>query len=265
MWSVLVVIVLLHLCGVCAQLQASTNVTCFPGSNWMINSMGQIPCLVVAYLSADCAGTSWMVAALTDSLTQSYTFPTPDTATKCRCNTVAYNLISACTVCQGHAASPWSEWSQNCPAQITTVGSYPLPVPSQTAIPGWAYWDPTPSGTFDALAAHSFTPLASQSSHSKSHVGAIVGGVVGGIAGLALVAGFLWWLFRRRNAKRAAANHPNMSQVTLNVKPLKPYDPNDPSTFPTTPTDNRPASRATTVPRILVATRPVGYSGPAEV
>jgi len=257
---------LLQLFGVCAQLQASTNVTCLSGSNWMMNSMGQIPCLVVAYLSADCAGTSWVVSALTDSITESYNFPTPETATKCRCNTVAYNLISACTVCQGHVASPWSEWSQNCAAQITTVGSYPLPVPSQTTIPGWAYWNPTPLGTFDAIAAQHFTP---STGGSKSHVGVIVGGVVGGIAGLALITGFLWWFIRRKNAKRVAANHPNISQVTLNVKPLRAYDPNDPSTFPTTPADNRPPGHTTPVrqthQQLFAATRPVGYGGPAEV
>jgi hypothetical protein len=52
------------------------------------------------------------------------------------------------------------------------------------------------------------TPTPTSSPPSKSHTGAIVGGAVGGVAGLALVLGLLFFLFRRRKGAAAAASTP---------------------------------------------------------
>jgi len=256
-----------------AQAEGITNATCLPAFSWMTNSKGQIPCLVSAYLSSDCYGGPWSVNALPPGSKGPYQVPAASTANQCRCNTVAYDLISACSVCQGGIASTWSEWTQNCPQNITAIGKYPRTVPAQTALPNWAYWDPTTNGgLFNATAAEFFDPSKSGSGGgggggSKTNVGAIVGGVIGGLIGLAIIGLLAWWIIRRSNAKRAAApaaGGPPVGQVPYTAQPqydpntgygspppgqfspyadnapLRPYDPNDPSTFPPTPAHSGP-------------------------
>jgi len=238
-----------------ARAQGITNATCLPAFSWMTNGKGQNPCLVVAYLSSDCANIPWQVSALpAGATTVPYSAPVPPYANECRCNTVAYDLLSACGICQGSIASTWSDWTQNCAASITAVGKYPRTIPSQIDIPGWAYWDPTAhGGTFNATAARRF---GESNSGSKTNVGAIIGGVIGGIAGLALIGGLIWWFIRRRkNTKRTVDGDIPASQVpyeqapygsptpqyggqpqqitpySVTGTPMRAYDPNDPSIF----------------------------------
>ncbi|KDQ16730.1 hypothetical protein BOTBODRAFT_30646 [Botryobasidium botryosum FD-172 SS1] len=237
-----------------AQLTASTNATCSPAFSWTTNSKGQNPCLVVAYLSAQCANIPWIVNALPPASAQPYNVPMAPYANDCRCSSVAYDLLSACGLCQGGPVTTWADWTSNCSANVISVGKYPRSTPSETEIPGWAFWDPTTNGgTFNATAAQLFGQ--GSSGGSKSHAGAIAGGIVGGLAGLALIGGLIWWFMRRRrnaNNNDAPASqipyqqvaHNNLAQpqyggapqqatpYSLNPTPMKPYDPNDPSTFP---------------------------------
>ncbi|KAJ4992278.1 hypothetical protein SVAN01_02297 [Stagonosporopsis vannaccii] len=60
----------------------------------------------------------------------------------------------------------------------------------------------------DPAAALSSAPPA-QAPATSSHTGAIVGGVVGGVLGLALIAGFVFWILRRRQFEQAAAAQQN--------------------------------------------------------
>ncbi|KAG8992189.1 hypothetical protein FRB94_011907 [Tulasnella sp. JGI-2019a] len=195
-----------------ARGQATTNVTCSGETSWMQNALGQNPCLVSAYLSGTCnngTGTpTWFVPTLIS--TGPYSPPQgndpTDGANECRCSTVTYNLLQACSVCQGGIIGPWSDWISFCNSSVVHVG-FPETVPGGTIIPGWAELDPTTTGTWNATAAEEYATAnpakpteTGSATHSSSHVGPIVGGVIGGIALIALVViGTILWLRRRSN------------------------------------------------------------------
>ena len=67
--------------------------------------------------------------------------------------------------------------------------------PTPTALSGNA--EPNP---ISGASTPSISPTSSPS--QKKATGAIAGGVVGGVAGLTLIAGALWWLFRLRTVGR---------------------------------------------------------------
>ncbi|KAJ4989606.1 GPI-anchored protein [Stagonosporopsis vannaccii] len=59
------------------------------------------------------------------------------------------------------------------------------------------------------LSSSSPSTSSSPSSSSSSTTGALVGGIVGGLAGLALILGLaLWLLWRKKRARKAAAEQP---------------------------------------------------------
>ncbi|KAF4614942.1 hypothetical protein D9613_002754 [Agrocybe pediades] len=80
-----------------------------------------------------------------------YLGPTLQTANPCQCNTVTYSLMSACGACQGRTYLSWSVWSANCPT--VSINTYPEPIPSGVAIPGWAYLDVKATDNFDPTLA----------------------------------------------------------------------------------------------------------------
>ncbi|CAE6446074.1 unnamed protein product [Rhizoctonia solani] len=131
-----------------------SNVTC-TDQLWSVNSAGQTPCLVSAYLSAQCTtDNSWGVPAI--GTEGPYSPPNGTYANRCRCNSVQWNLLSACSMCQGGAAGTWQRWTVNCSSTVTTTasqGGYPLSVPSGVLVPHWAYYDFTLSGVFNAVIA----------------------------------------------------------------------------------------------------------------
>lgn len=70
------------------------------------------------------------------------------------CSTIVYELAAACGLCQNATFIPWPQWSFFCPAQITSDGAYPLPIPTNTSVPRWAFIGPdTYGGNFNATAA----------------------------------------------------------------------------------------------------------------
>lgn len=228
---------------------------------WTFNSLQQNPCLVTAYLAAACNNGSFYVSTLLPGY--SYNGPSgPDNGDLCKCNTVLYNLISACDACQREAWISYTMWTSNC-TSIAPSGSFPKPVPSGTRVPHWAYIDtsignnwnlsaaqlegdvPEVTGTASIIptlsskAPQSVTSSISSSStpHHSSNVGAIAGGAVGGIVGAALIAGIvLWFAFRRRHARPQAVFQGGEKEQPL-PQPLtkgapKFYDPSDPTTYP---------------------------------
>ncbi|KAH9066327.1 hypothetical protein EDB87DRAFT_708196 [Lactarius vividus] len=235
---------------------------------WSFNSLQQNPCWVTAYLAATCNNGAFSVPTLSPQ--HSYAGPTEDDKGDiCKCNTVVYNLISACDACQGESWIPYTTWSLNCTTKVT-AGTFPNPVPAITRVPKWAYIDSSIGDNWNISAAR----LAEDSttSHHSSNAGAIAGGVVGGVIGAALIVGVVVWFAIRR---RRAHSSPSMDSqggekeqpsrplaegvpklyvglsfgpttikwVTTDLVVCIPQDPADPSTYPSKeylPGANRP-------------------------
>ncbi|KAF7304962.1 hypothetical protein MKEN_01210900 [Mycena kentingensis (nom. inval.)] len=221
----------------------TTNATCGVAHKWAFNSKKQSPCQVAASLIAVCTG-SYEVSALPDGF--HYNGPSFQDTNECWCNTVAYATFSECALCQGRTFVQWSVWGINCPS--VAKSTFPRPLPAGLRVPGWAYLDVEDSDLFDESAAfananatESAAPKPSKTSSSvpastasasasvtpasdtsvetgpdMKRVNAIGGGVVGGLAALALIAGFVFWLYRRRRiaeTQGAILRSPAMSQT----------------------------------------------------
>ncbi|KAI9508317.1 hypothetical protein F5148DRAFT_930723 [Russula earlei] len=237
---------------------------------WSYNSLGQDPCLIVAYLAAVCSNGAFSVPALLPQ--HSYTGPSgQDDDDLCKCNTVAYSLISACDACQQESWITYTTWRINC-TSVATPGTFPKPIPEGTRVPSWAYIDPgddwnvtaaqlvgdAPEVTGSVAIVPTSTPgsqstitpqtspssASTSSSKSNSNAGAIAGGVVGGVVGAALIAGIVAWFALRRRGTRSVPSTAyidslggGMEQTVvpfpLTIETPRLYDPSDPSTYPT--------------------------------
>ncbi|KDR73492.1 hypothetical protein GALMADRAFT_251200 [Galerina marginata CBS 339.88] len=214
----------------------SSNVTqCVASYSWSVNSLGQTPCLVAAYLESLCG-----VPTSVDSIPNGthYLGPTNSQQDPCKCSSVTYSMVSACGGCQGRTFQNWTTWDQFCIGP--EVSTFPKMIPAEVEVPKWAFIDITAIGnTFDPMAAQqnisgtfptasppssatsliqstppapTILPAASTSSiasnvgttssTSHSNAGAIAGGVIGGLVFLAIIVlGLLWYFIRkRRNA-----------------------------------------------------------------
>ncbi|CAE6365822.1 unnamed protein product [Rhizoctonia solani] len=237
-----------------------TNATCVDAA-WSFNSQDQSPCLVGAYLGAQCTtdnstpnpksysklitkGGFVMLAYGIYSLSGDgpYGFG-KDAANNCLCNSVMWNLLSACALCQGKLSGTWAQWVMYCPNDLTTVGKYPVPLPVGVSVPPWAYYDFTIAGVFNAVLASQQTghessaiaaptgtstlassatstgtssgtsvpkPISTQS-QSSSNTGAIIGGVVGGVLGIGLICLIAFVLVRKRKHEEPATKYPETS------------------------------------------------------
>jgi len=139
---------------VAAQITSPYCTDTISSWKWSFNSLGQNPCTVLAFLMATCYGGSFEIPPLGLGDT-SYSGPFVDQVTAtltdaCWCNTVTYNLISACSECQGGQSLFWSDYNFNC-TLILAPSTFPNPVPAGTRVPQWAllgipssnYWSPT--------------------------------------------------------------------------------------------------------------------------
>ncbi|KZT61857.1 hypothetical protein CALCODRAFT_328423 [Calocera cornea HHB12733] len=199
----------------------------------MSNAEGQSPCLVAADLQGVCNDDKWFIPSLPSGT--HYVGPlTPALGTLCICNTVVYNLVSACAACQGGEWVAWADWTANCSVQVMTRGSFPGPVPGGTSVPAWAEVDTSLEGSWNAVEARtvaasglpdtfpsstspgittstsfsSSPTTTSPASSSHTNVGAIAGGVVGGVLLLLLLLLALFLLRMRKNRRNAARTAP---------------------------------------------------------
>ncbi|KAJ1308260.1 hypothetical protein OPQ81_003975 [Rhizoctonia solani] len=214
-----------------------TNVTCID-NYWSYNSRGQNPCLVAAYLAAQCT-TDNTFGVTTLQGDHYYEFHA-GAETNCLCNSVVWNLVSACALCQNKPAGPWSDWSDTCPKQLISIGKYPLPLPAEVTVPSWAYYDFTSGGAFNPVTAQQKTgPESSAFSSttstlapsattgvnpgqstsgpfesipkSSSNTSAIVGGVIAGVLGICFIGLMALVLLWKRKYEEPATNYPEAS------------------------------------------------------
>ncbi|KIJ69010.1 hypothetical protein HYDPIDRAFT_36113 [Hydnomerulius pinastri MD-312] len=246
-----------------ATLAQDSDVTCMTSYAWASNSMGQNPCVVGSFLVGQCSNQIYNISTLPPG--DHYLGAASGDGNPCQCNSVVYNLISACGACQDAEILSWGSWITNCSGY--TAYSLPYAPPSGTEIPLWAFMGIDGSGAWNATAAYlnftdSGTPASTatppttspsstntSSSHPKN-VGAVVGGVVGGVVGLLALAGIALFCIRRRSRRangygsgQLAGTLPlNMSQTVPGytfsesahhqAEGQKLYNPDDPTTFP---------------------------------
>ncbi|KAJ6613952.1 hypothetical protein B0H10DRAFT_2221802 [Mycena sp. CBHHK59/15] len=193
---------------------AQTEAQCSSDFNWAQNSIGLSPCLLTAFVWGTCFSGSWNVQQLPAGTKYDNPNGTTGTANLCTCSWAAYNLISACTACQGLDASVqnWAGYTQDCGGFLSdTYFPSTISLPG-TAIPFWAGTDPRiwNDAHFDvsqaqALAKEGKPDLVqgqnSASNKNKAPIGPIVGGVIGGLAVLA-IGGIVAFILIRRDRKR---------------------------------------------------------------
>ncbi|KAI9438025.1 hypothetical protein H4582DRAFT_230300 [Lactarius indigo] len=202
---------------------------------WSLNSIGQNPCSVAANLLGTCHGGEFTLYPIQDS---SYSYlgpPVEQGVNLCFCNTVVYNLLSACSVCQGGDLRTWSDYSHNC-TKTMDPSTFPNPIPPETRVPRWALQDVTlvnlwnattafttgdtpeilpgelistsssssvsPTSSTSSSAPTSASPI-STSSRSGSNTAAIAGGVAGGVVAIAVIAGLVFIFWRRQQRAQA--------------------------------------------------------------
>ncbi|KDR71529.1 hypothetical protein GALMADRAFT_229499 [Galerina marginata CBS 339.88] len=219
-----------------ARHGAAQNATCQPGFEWSFNSLNQSPCDIAAFLASVCINQPFMLQPLQPGF--EYFGPPVGQGSPCRCSSVYYSLLSACSVCQLASFISWTDYETNC--SITFSQVFQPSIPPYTKVPPYAYLDVTRSDGFNTTLAKA----AGTESTNQSNGGAIAGGVVGGILGLLVIAGSIYWILRRK--KQATAPRADIdpvaftSQNQLNVPPTPPsfpsttppmrlYDPNNPT------------------------------------
>ncbi|KAH8822134.1 hypothetical protein DL96DRAFT_1620297 [Flagelloscypha sp. PMI_526] len=192
-----------------------TDAVCQSAFTWMDNSHSFSPCYVAAQVMATCGTGDWTIHALPQG--KQYEAPNSTTANLCSCSWAAYNLLSACTACQGLDASilTWAGYSAPACSGKTANEYFPsnITLSSDTSIPYWAAVDVTQwnNARFDAGQAKAlddqghpdFVQGATSSGSHKSNAGPIAGGVVGGVLGIAALIGVIWLLRRRRAVQKA--------------------------------------------------------------
>ncbi|KAG8718817.1 hypothetical protein FRC09_012059 [Ceratobasidium sp. 395] len=164
------------------------------------NAKGQSPCLVAAFLQAQCfSNKQWDVPVLTSG--GHYLPPTGDVATGCACASPVYSLLSACAACQSASYITWGEWTANCPSAFINNGTFPFQVPSNTTVPNWAMKVVSPSTSFDIDAAR-----------GSVSDGGLSGAVIFLIVFLPIIllatlgfGGWIWWR-RKQYRERAGSN-----------------------------------------------------------
>ncbi|KAF9463131.1 hypothetical protein BDZ94DRAFT_1298071, partial [Collybia nuda] len=193
----------------------ATGVVCNIGLGfaWADNSRHISPCILLEnLLSASSNGTAsnWKLNSLSTGM-----YYTPPTSEKtlintCACTWVAYNLISACTACQGYNDSiqSWPVYSAQCDVVTDIVlPTQRLPDSQDVAIPFWAATNPTQwyyqqfnISQAKAIAAQGREDLLPSGHGRDSPVVAIVGIVCGlGFAVLFGIGLYLFALIRQKD------------------------------------------------------------------
>ncbi|KAG1809832.1 uncharacterized protein HD556DRAFT_7946 [Suillus plorans] len=120
---------------------------CVDGYSWMDDSQGDSPCLTAAYVEGACTENNYNQPVLQSGY--SYSLPNSSTANPCYCSWSSYNLMMACTLCQGvsnSSVSEWPAWASGCTTNQSWTQEYFPPgymLTGGASIPYWATTDPS--------------------------------------------------------------------------------------------------------------------------
>ncbi|KAG1741802.1 uncharacterized protein EDB91DRAFT_315601 [Suillus paluster] len=96
----------------------SSSATCIDTFSWMNDAQDYSPCLTVAYVEAACIGNDYIQPVLQNNY--SYSLPNSSSESPCYCSWSSYNLMMACTLCQGsnftNSVWTWPTWASGCTA-----------------------------------------------------------------------------------------------------------------------------------------------------
>ncbi|KAF5338245.1 hypothetical protein D9758_012831 [Tetrapyrgos nigripes] len=114
---------------------------------WTTNAEKQSPCLLAATVIAPCsAGGTWNVPPLNEGYSYNHPSVSNGSVTSCYCSWAAYNLLNACTVCQGQEESvtTWLSFTQECGSLASTDTYYPadISVKVDAMLPYYAIQNP---------------------------------------------------------------------------------------------------------------------------
>ncbi|KAJ8507548.1 hypothetical protein ONZ45_g10096 [Pleurotus djamor] len=144
----------------------STGANCPAAFDWMQNSNGLSPCELAGYVRHACdqntTSTSTDVAPL-PPLQPNSSYPLPTSSNVCTCSWAYYNLISACSACQGGNVPAWTAYQRACgsstfaSAWSGAVSYFPpnVALTDHSQLPYWASINPAKwaRGMFDLAAA----------------------------------------------------------------------------------------------------------------
>ncbi|KIM39043.1 hypothetical protein M413DRAFT_29611 [Hebeloma cylindrosporum] len=214
---------------------AQSLAVCSTQYAWLDNSKRFSPCQVAASVDALCNSGNWILPALNASVKYNPPNTPSGTASLCTCSWASYNLLSACTACQGFPEQipQWSFYSFGCGGFLTDV-AFPsnITLPESVSIPFWAGEDPSnwPGETFNVNNAQQIasqghadltgnlrtsTPVTPQKSNNTGEILAITFAGILAIA-LALVS---YLFYRRRKLNRRQATE--LPQAIPNLKVMR--------------------------------------------
>ncbi|KAJ8503267.1 hypothetical protein ONZ45_g11013 [Pleurotus djamor] len=198
--------------------QFQTDAVCDTSFGWASNSRQQTPCIVAAYVNGACGTNTYRVTKLLDG--NRYNAPNATTANPCSCSWASYNLLSACTACQGMEQSipTWDAWIFQCSDFLSSSYFPPgITLASGTSIPYYAGTNPEnwPNHQFDPVQARAIatennndlTPNEEREDSSGTPIGPIVGGVVGGVVVVILAIIATAFVIHRRKKRGNHASH----------------------------------------------------------
>ncbi|KDR72110.1 hypothetical protein GALMADRAFT_143440 [Galerina marginata CBS 339.88] len=213
-----------------------SQATCAAGFTWMQNAEAASPCLVTAEINAVCNGGDWNVPALSPGDAYSVPDSTEETANFCTCSWASYNLISACTVCQGLVFSStvvqWVAYSALCDGKLSDE-YFPsnATLPPGVTIPFWAAKDPTQwsNGIFNMteakkIADQNYSDLegggTTQSPKTSNIIVPVVGGVIGGSVFIAVAVAIAYYVLgRQRQVPKHEVTQPT-SDKPLHIRSI---------------------------------------------
>ncbi|KAI0297409.1 hypothetical protein BC826DRAFT_165718 [Russula brevipes] len=139
--SVLVALAsLLLLPGFTIAAGVGTECTSATDWSWSFNTLKQSPCGILTILISTCSSTANSI------------YPSMTELELCKCTTVMYSLLSACSGCSSEDWPTWVSWSSSC-ATVPPASWFPKPVPGQTRLPQWSLNDITHQEKWNATRA----------------------------------------------------------------------------------------------------------------